>query len=245
MKKNSLSIFNRIGLGEREEKIYKSLLSGGPMSISELSRRTGIPRVNIYAALPRLLSLGVVARSLKGKYKIYYAESPKKFQSMLTDIIADSELEIEQLEEIALLSPGRPKITYGEGREAIKAALSDGIHSMKKGDIYYRYSSSSATGRESSFRYVPLDYRKIRDEKQLERMIITNEYTRDRKRPALGREVKVVPRDYDLFEYNITTAIFGDKILIIDYNNETVVTIENHILSEFQKKIFKLLFRKL
>ncbi len=246
MNKKALSIFNRIGLGEREEKIYKSLLSGGPLSISELSRRTGIPRVNIYTALPHLLFLGLVSRSPKGKYKIYHAESPKKFQSILADSIADSELEIAQMEEIEKTSSGRPRITYGEGLEAIKSVHSDIVHSLKDEDTYYRYSSSSALMREATtLRYLPSDYRKVRDEKNLERYVITNQFTENNKKPALGRDIKAIPRDYDLFEYNITQVIYGDKVAIIDYNNETAITIENPTLAEFQKKIFKLLFRKL
>ena len=246
MKAKKLSIFNRVGLGGREELMYKTLLSGGPRSISELSRRTGIPRVNIYASLPRLLSHGFVAQSPKGKYKVYYAEAPKKLNSMLNDIIAESELEIEELEEMAEKSGKRPKVTYAEGAKAIRQVYSDGVHSLKKGGIYYRYSSSSDLKREESLKkYLPTDYRKLRDEKELERLVITNETTKNRKKPAFGREVKAVPRDYDLFEYNITLTIYGDKVSIIDYNSESVITIENHAMAKFQKKIFKLLFRKL
>ena len=245
MKKKALSLFTRIGLGEREEKIYKSLLTHGPLSISEMSRRTGVPRVSIYSVLPHLLFLGLISRSPKGKYKIYSAESPKKFKAVLTDILVDSEIEIAEMEETELKNSNRPQITYGEGHAAIKSVLSDVVHSLKKGDTYYRYSSESALKREQMPHYLPYDYRKIRDEKELERSVITNEPTRNKLRNALGRDVKVIPNDFDMFDYNITQVIYGDKVAIIDYNNETTITIENAVLAKFQKKIFKLLFREL
>ncbi len=57
--------------------------------------------------------------------------------------------------------------------------------------------------------------------------------------------MKIVPRNFDLFEYDATELIYADKIAFVDYNTETAVIIENPKLAEFQKKIFKLLFMKL
>lgn len=243
--KKKLSVFNRLGLGEPEEKVYKALLGGGPLSISELSRRTGIPRVTIYTLLPHLLSLGLVSRSPKGKYKVYHAESPDKLQSLLTDLITNSQQDIARLKEIESTGSGRPKITYGEGFQAVRSSMSDVVHSLPKHGEYYRYSSSSALLRDETLKYLPSDYRQVREEKDLERYVITNRYTEGKKKPRLGREIKSVPPEYDLFEYNITQVIYGDKVSIVDYNNESVITIDNPTFAEFQKKIFKLLFHKL
>ncbi len=245
MKKKSLSVFHRIGLGAREEKVYRALLAAGPSSISEISRRTGLPRVTLYTLLPHLLALGLILQSPKGKYKVYYAESPQKITSLLTEGLQQSESEIAQMEEVRNMNSGRPKITYGEGFEAVRSIMSDVIHSLGKDGVYYRYSSSSALKRENTLKYLPGDYLKLREEKGLERYVITNEFTRSKKKPALGRDLKVVPQEYDLFEYNITQVIYGNKVAIVDYNNETAITIENATLAEFQKKIFKLLFYKL
>lgn len=87
--------------------------------------------------------------------------------------------------------------------------------------------------------------RKLRDQKQLERFVITNAATQERKKPRLEKSVKIVPRNFDLFEYDATELIYADKIAFVDYNTETAVIIENPKLAEFQKKIFKLLFMKL
>ena len=63
--------------------------------------------------------------------------------------------------------------------------------------------------------------------------------------PRLERSVKFVPKNYGLFDYDITEILYGDKIAFIDYNTETGLIIENPVIAEFQKKIFKLLYDKL
>ena len=75
--------------------------------------------------------------------------------------------------------------------------------------------------------------------------MITNLPNKMGKRPRLEREIKVVPPDFDLFEYNVSQVIYGNKVAVIDYNTETAVVIENPTVARFQGKIFELLFRKL
>jgi hypothetical protein len=54
-----------------------------------------------------------------------------------------------------------------------------------------------------------------------------------------------IPKLYDLFEDNISKIIYANKVAIIDYDTETSFIIENKKLADFEKKIFKLLFKYL
>jgi hypothetical protein len=111
--------------------------------------------------------------------------------------------------------------------------------------VYYRYSSAKITGVEKRQNYLSRKYRLLRDQKQLERKVITNVANKAGKHTRHEREIKVVPPDFDLFEYNISQIIYGNKVAVIDYNTETAVLIENPTIARFQQKIFELLFRKL
>jgi hypothetical protein len=117
------------------------------------------------------------------------------------------------------------------------------VKSLKNGDVFYRYASSLPT--KPRDRYVPPEYEKMRDEKKIERYVITNAGTAARKKRKFEKDVRVVPKSFDLFEYNITALIYANKVAFVDYNTETAVVIENPVLAEFQKKLFKLLFSKL
>lgn len=54
--------------------------------------------------------------------------------------------------------------------------------------------------------------------------------------------IKVVPEKYGLFDYDITQIIYEDKVAYIDYNTETTFLIENPLIDDFQRKLFRILF---
>ena len=236
----------KLGLGEHESMIYLTLLEHGRSSISELSRATGLYRTQIYDALGGLTRDGMVAVSPKGKYKVYTAESPKLLEKKFLDLANRFDDEIAELSALRH-SPEvcRPIVKYVEGQRGIMAIHDDIVTTLKRGDVYYRYSSSKVTEREWRTNYLSKKYRLLRDQKKLERRVITNLPNKLQKRPRLEREVKAVPPDFDLFEYNVSQIIYGSKVAVIDYNTETAVVIENSTIAKFQKKIFELLFRKL
>jgi len=59
----------------------------------------------------------------------------------------------------------------------------------------------------------------------------------------LTKDVVIIPKDYDIFEDNITKIIYANKVAIIDYNTQECFIIESSIFANFERKIFKLLFK--
>jgi hypothetical protein len=136
----------------------------------------------------------------------------------------------------------KPTLTYAEGDEAVRESLMDIIKTLDKGEVYYRY--SPGYGKFDHTRFLPKKYKEMRDQKQLERFIIVND---DGKKHStkLGKYVKSIPRSFDLFDDRIGLAIYKNKVLIVDYETQSVITIAHGKFAEFQKKLFKLLFSKL
>ena len=236
----------KLGFSKHESALYLALLEYGRSSVSELSRKTGLYRTQIYDALGGLIREELVTVSPKGKYKVYTAESPKLLEKKFLDLSNRFDEEIAELSSLQH-SPDteRPIVKYIEGQKGITAIHDDIVTTLKRGDIYYRYSSSKITKNEWRHNYLSKKYRILRDQKKLERMVITNLPNKLQKRSRLEREIKVVPPDFDLFEYNVSQVIYGNKVAVIDYNTETAVVIENPTIAKFQQKIFQLLFRKL
>lgn len=236
-------ILQKIGLSEKESRIYIALLKSGPANVSDICRRIGIHRPLIYKVLPDLIEKGIVSISPKGKRKEFTAESPEKLKGLFIKLTQDFEMAIPELEQMHQAAGKRPIVKFLQGRKGLQFVFEDLIASLKKGDVFYRYSSR----KETTFgdKYLPQNYRKLRDQKQLERFVITNESIAKIKKPRLERAVKIVPPKYDLFSYDIAQLIYGNKIAFLDYNTETAAIIENPQIAEFQKKIFKLLYDKL
>jgi sugar-specific transcriptional regulator TrmB len=232
------------GLTKVEAKAYAALAERGTLSVADLGRHGSLHRPAAYKALSSLILKGLVKTVVAGKRKAYAAESPEKLERLMDESHARAKEALRELAVSSKYAGSRPKVTYGEGKKAIRDAFSDVVHSLKRGDTYFRYSSGAMLDRKQET-YVPKDYREVRDRKGLERYVITNVPTQKVHAKRLGREVKAVPPDFDLFEYNVTQIVYGDKVAIIDYNTETAITVENPVIAEFQKKIFKLLFKKL
>lgn len=236
----------KLGLSAHESSVYLALLEYGKMGVSGIAVKTGCYRTVVYDALGGLMREGLVATTLKGKYKVYAAESPTKLEQKFLELSNHFDEEIAFLSTLNKQSDTRrPVVKYVEGEKGITAVNDDVVMTLKKGEVYYRYSSAIVTNTDKRKNYLSRKYRLLRDQKQLERKVITNAPNKAGKRPRFEREVKVVPPDFDLFEYNISQIIYGDKVAVLDYNSETAVIIENPAIAKFQKKIFELLFRKL
>jgi len=241
-KKTNKGILEKIGFSPEESAVYSALLVHGPSSISDIIRMTSLHRPKVYGILPVLIQKELVSVMPKGKTKKYVAESPDKIERLFTSLEEEFNKEILNLYEAYETRGKKPEVTFSEGDVAIRGVFSDIVYSLKKNDTYYRYSSALTLNRK---KYIPRDYRELRDKKGLERLIITNESSKKTINARLGRTVKAIPADSDIFDYDVSQVVYGDKVAFIDYNSKTTITIKNPQIAEFQKKIFRLLFKNL
>jgi len=237
-------ILEKIGLTKNESAIYLALLELGTSTISQISEKTSIHRPLIYKAIPSLLDKKLITKTHKLKSVVFGAEPPNRLESMFDDLKIDFFETLPDLEDTYNSSEKRPKVRFLEGKDGTKRIFDDVVRSLKTGDVFYRYSSSKE-GREKQDKYLPRIYRKMRDEKKLQREVITNPQTAIQKKPNLDRFVKIMPNDFGPFEHNVTEIIYGNKIAFIDYNSQTAMIIESKRIAEFQKQIFKTFYKRL
>ncbi len=237
-------ILEKIGLTKHESAIYLALLEMGTSNISQISEKTSIHRPLVYKALPSLMEKKLVTKTQKIKSVVYGAEPPNRLETLFDDLRIDFFEILPDMEDAYNSSEKKPKIRFLEGRDGTKRIFDDVVRSLKKGDVFYRYSSNK-DGNEKKDKYVPRIYRQMRDEKKLQREVITNAQTAVHKRPSLDRFAKIMPNDFGPFEHNVTEIIYGNKVAFIDYNTETVMIIESKRIAEFQKQIFQTFYEKL
>ncbi len=237
-------ILEKIGLNKHESAIYLALLELGPSQIAQISEKTSIHRPLIYKALPSLIERKLVTQTKRGKRTIFMAEPPNRLETLFDDLKIDFFEILPDLEDQYSNSESKPRVRFLEGRDGTKRIFDDIVRSLKKGDVFYRYSSNK-DGQEKKDKYVPRGYRKMRDEKKLERQVITNDQTAKHKAAKLDRFLKVMPNDFGPFDHNVTEVIYGDKIAFIDYNSETAMIIESKRIADFQRHIFKMFYKKL
>src|SRR3989338_2067211 len=237
------NLLKNLGLKRQEILVYLGLLEYGPLSVSDISKKTGLYRPAIYSALATLTKRGLVSVSLKKKHKFYVAESPKKLRELLNAFSGNLDASIKELEEKYKTRSSQPQIRVLEGVEGIRAVFNDVVETLHKKDVFYRYNSE--VDLDEVNKYLPQSYREKRDAKQLERLVISNYVSGRKKKPRLERAIKFMPLRSEEFEQNVIQLIYGTKVAVIDLNTKTSLIIENTALADFQAKIFRLLYKKI
>jgi sugar-specific transcriptional regulator TrmB len=111
-----LKRFKEIGLSSYEAKSYLSLLQRDTLTVSEISRLSGIPRANAYEALEKLMSKGMCIAK-PGDTKKYSASDPLMLQEkFLAAANSAAEIELENLGK-------KHKETLEKSKAALEAEL--------------------------------------------------------------------------------------------------------------------------
>jgi len=240
---NSEDILRTLGLSQKETAIYLTLLETGPATLAKVAQNANLHRPIVYKTLPLLQERGLVSTMPRGKQTLYIAESPEKLEGILEHLKVQFAELIPQLKSAYRSTEDKPVVKHLDGKKGIMFVFDDLVTVLKRGDIFYRYSSARDVANANA--YLPPRYRERRDAKQLERLVIVGEHQVKTKRPRLERDMKIIPEEYDPFTDDITEIIYANKVAFIDYNSETATLIENKKFADFQRKLFILLYRKL
>ena len=232
-----------LGFSGNQGRIYLALVDKTESSISDIARATTLHRPTIYRELAGLESNGLVHEVRRNKRHMYTAAHPKILQVLHDSLSREYADALPDLESRYLKRKLYPVVRFVTGRKGIASVYEDILQTLKKGDTFYRYSSSSRARPRD--RYVPKDYTERRNAKQLERYVITNTTNLKMKKPSLNRDIKIIPEEFDLFKHDITLLVYGPKIAYVDYSTESAAIIENPVIAEFQRKLFLLLYKYL
>lgn len=239
---DTFELLTHTGMTKKEAAVYTTLLENGVQTITSISKATHINRPALYTLLPKMQRDGVISQVQKQKRIFYQAESPHKILVKYKDEQADVTKRLTDLAEtFELHQTDRPTIKYFEGKKGVQFVFDDIAHSLPRGGEFYRYTSYTGDDRPYAHTY----YAKVRDTKQLERLVITSEEKAALKSKKIDRAVKAIPKEFDLFVDNISLVIYGDKTAYVDYTSQAAFIVESAKIARFQEKLFKLLWKKL
>ncbi|MEZ4194842.1 MAG: helix-turn-helix domain-containing protein [Candidatus Paceibacterota bacterium] len=236
------NILIKLGIPAPEADIYLSLLHRGGMKIAEISRVTGINRPRLYRLLPQMIEDGFVSEASRGKQKIYVPAHPVRLRELHENLQKDFEETLPDLEHLYEGRSKRPLIRHFSGKNCIKKIFHEMVVTMKPKDTVYRYSSPPRKHKGED--YLPKGYREIRDKKQLERLVISGAWYAEGKKSRLERHIKILT-DFDERDFEVTTLIYKNKVIIIDYGAESGILIESAEIARFQRAIFMQLYKRL
>jgi len=122
-----INLNNKIGLEESEAKVYQALLTLGPASVSEITKKAGITRTLGYHLLQKLSLYGLVDQSSpQGKKIIFSAKHPRYLVQYIKNKKNALERKVNELEHLLpdlvnlYKTTDKPTIRYQEGLEGLK-----------------------------------------------------------------------------------------------------------------------------
>lgn len=220
--------------------MIRALESGDALSMSSVVRTAHIHRPAAYRAVRALHARGILESHKNGKRTTFRSKGTET----LVSLFAETTSTVAQTARSAQKAdPTFAHVRYLTGTKGITEIFADVLQHTKKGDTFFRYTSERNLDEVNS--YLPKDYRTMRDRKKIERQVISNVHSGSRKRPRLERFVKFLGGDKEHFTQNAIQLIYGTRIAFIDITRKECFVIENETLAEFQKVIFKALYRRL
>lgn len=242
-----LTQLEKIGLKEKESKIYISLLKEGQSLANTIAKRTDILRSSVYDYLDILLDKGFISYTIQSGKKYFQAVSPEKILDNFQDK-KDEEEEalkkiIPELKSLQNLTTNKSKIEVFQGKEGMKTAMS---YILKDKPKEILTSGSSGVG----YKLLPFfleHWHRERAKNKIKLRIIYNNVPesieRIKKGPSLAcSEIRFAP----VSRTSLTgTLIFNNKILLTiwDLENPYAILIENDSISQSYKDNFEILWK--
>jgi sugar-specific transcriptional regulator TrmB len=229
----------KVGLEEKEAKIYIALLDLGSEKVHEIAKKAGIKRPTAYVILEQLYAKNFVVKTHHEKRAFYSAEKP--------DVILRSLKEKEELlgQALPLLharmatSKTKPRIRIYEGKGGVEKVY-DEIYASPSVCFFgaLKNLSDEFVGHTDKLKEI------IRSKSINVRDLVTQDpKDLDFGFAALGRnyEARVVPKEFDLYTDG---AIYGDQVAILSIKKELfAVVIESREVADTFRSLFELAWK--
>lgn len=121
----STSLLKSLNLSADEAAVYIAALELGQASVQAIAKKSKVKRTTLYHFLPRLVERGLVQEMRKKKRNVYSAIHPKQLIELEKVRVKELEQVLPEMLAIYNGSSTKPRVTFFEGVEGIKEALTD------------------------------------------------------------------------------------------------------------------------
>lgn len=221
----------RIGLTEKEIKVYINLLKIGLAKANRISKESHIERRTCYEVLNKLMQKNIVSAIIKNNVQHFKAVDPNKLLEELKETQRRYQEILPQLEELSNLPKEEIKIDILLGKEGLRTVFKDILRTKKELLNFGGFASYDKTD------YI-LWSQLLRDMKKLKirEKVLYTEKEEFIKIPY-GRYKKLSLK----YTIPVSAMIYGNKVAITIFSqkNYSIIRIENKDFANSYKKYFK------
>ena len=234
----------KLGLSEREAKVYTASLSLGQATVDMIAKEAGIIRTTAYTQIESLLDRGLLSSLTEGKKTYFIAESPDNLHRLVEQQKQQAESNVQllgsmlpELDQLYNSTGKRPNIRYFSGKAGI-VTMRNEVLKMKGKELLVATSLDDfeAVFSNEAERNA---FSKERQRKKIEtRMLFTADSTPipGTYAPEAFQQVSKVeyPFEFDIY-------IFDDQVAIASLQSELwAVIIESKAVATSMKTLFEM-----
>lgn len=222
-------------LSKTQKGVYIEVSKHKESSIASLSQSTSVHRPQLYKILGDLIKMGLVSKNKLGKRYVYAVTGRENLELLIEASIEKTKQEARRIIQESF---DAPSVTYIKNKQDIMNMYRDLVETLGTQEIYYSFTTTSLT-REQLEQYFPVNFRRIRESKNLWSYLIAQN-------PMKGKErftLEIRKTDWGELEKNCVWMVYGTKFAFIDFSTEKGVLVNNAKLSLFQQGILKRIFQ--
>jgi len=235
----------KIGLSDKEAKVYLATLELGQASVQDISKKAGVNRPTTYVILDSLIKKGLCSTYAGKDKKIrYIAESPEMIISVLE--LQKKEIEekqrmidelMPQLHAIYNQQENKPVVRFFEGKDGLRTMVQDQMSSNSK--IIRGLFSLDDLRKVYHQEEINKAYQDRVNKKTKVKVMFTLKEGEDRVQPNSLDERMKIPADR--FPINCDIAFFDNKVRIASLKDKlNGVIIEDKNIYETFVSLFEL-----
>lgn len=152
----------KIGLTEKDIRVYLALLKLGSAPVRKIAGEVGLNHTTVHDCLGKLTGEGLVSFVDKIKHRYFTAEPPERLltavrtkRDQLDQLRDDIQKIIPELKSLYEKSVSKPKAKYFEGDVGLRAILQDVLETVSHNHDKRYYAYSSSTIRDALHRVFP------------------------------------------------------------------------------------------
>jgi len=241
------STLKRLGLSEKQAKVYISMLELGESTMTKIARRANLKRPTVYLVIDELNLLGLSSEVIKGKKKFYSAVHPKRFVELAKFRADQADRILPELVAIQKKDQ-KPKVRMLEGVKGIQIAYQEAYSLLNSkeeglwiGNITYMVEHLPELLEEYN-----VLIKKIRDP-HIRELI----YGGDKSKKWVEEMQSKTPKNHFVkyFEegggFGVTDQfIIGDKVINFSLGKEIfVLIVESKEIAQSQRAMFEILWK--
>ena len=237
----------KLGLSDKESKVYLASLELGYAPIQKISEKAGINRATTYVIMDQLIARGLAAHFNKGKKRYFAAESPDQLLGLLRiqeQEVLEKKREFQrilpELRSVYNLAEDKPKVMFFEGLKGLEN-IQDDFLSCKDKEIISIHNQDDVNkifGENTEY---------SRRRKKLKIHVKTLYTAESGRKPQRHNKANLLEARHlpsDKFRFRSDITIYDNKIAIASLRDKLVgVIIENQNIADTFREVFELAWK--